>query len=220
MRIVYGYLISYVYIIVLLVVITVGMRFSKAERNDAFRKTVHIMVGFTWIPLCEFLYGTWHFTIVPLSFVLVTALSVKFNLLKVVERDTPVGRKDFGIVHYAISMTLICLLATLYPVYLIPCGIGVFALSFGDGFAAVFGQAFRGINRNITKTKTVIGAIACFVFTIIGMLILARFTPFSFTVIPLLLIGVVATVMEVIGGRFDNYTVPVGTIATAILIRI
>lgn len=219
MRVVYGYLFSYLYIIGILVVITIIKKISKSQHNDVYRKTVHILIPFTWIPLYGFLFGTWHFVIIPLSFVLITALSVKFGFIRIVERDIPIG-KDLGIVHYSISMTILCIIAKTLPVYLIPCGIGIFALSFGDGAAAVFGQAVRKNNLYITKTKTLIGSIACFSFTIAGVLILRMLYPFNIEITTLLVIGIIATLMEIIGGRYDNYTVPIGTAIAAMLVRI
>jgi dolichol kinase len=117
-------------------------------------------------------------------------------------------------------MTLICTAATILPAYLIPCGIGVFALSFGDGAAGVFGQAFSKMNLHITKTKTAMGTIGCFIFSIVGTVVLSTFIPFPIEIIPLLIIGVTAALMEIIGGHLDNYTVPFGTTIVAVLLGI
>jgi phytol kinase len=219
MRIVYGYLLSYLYIIGVLAVVTVVKRLNRSENNGIYRKTVHILIPFTWIPLYIFLFGTWHFVVIPLSFIFITALSVKFDLIKIIERDPPIG-KDFGIIYYSISMTILCFVATVFPKYLVSCGIGVFALSFGDGTAALLGQVLKKRNRHITKTKTIIGSLACFIFAIIGTLVLRMITPFQLRVASLLVIGITATIMEIIGGRYDNYTVPFGTTIAASLMRV
>jgi dolichol kinase len=146
-------------------------------------------------------------------------LSVEYRLIKIVERNDSES-KDFGIIHYAISLTIVCAIAALFPKLIIPCGIGVFVLSFGDGAATLFGQAFRKCNIKIAKTKTLVGAIACFLFAIIGACILSFFHPFSMSVMPLLAIGFTTALAEIIGGRFDNYTVPFATIAVTTLLRI
>lgn len=215
MRVVYGYLVSYLYVIGLLAAVTVIKKFSKAKSNDAFRKSIHFLVSFTWLPLTHFLFGTWHFIVIPLSFILFTAISMKLNLLKAVKRSNSDGT-DLGIVHYSISMTLLCIVATVFPVHIVPAGIGVFALSFGDSMASVFGQTFRKRNRNITKTKTVVGSFSCFIFAMVGTLVLRAFVSFPIGAGSLLIIGITAALMEVIGGRFDNYTVPIGTTLVSI----
>ena len=213
MIIFYGYLFSYLFVLGILTVATVIKIISKSQ-SDIFRKSVHITVGFTWIILCKYLYGTWHFVIIPLTFIVILTASTIFGLLKVIERSD--GRKkDFGTVHYAICITLICTLAKIFPDMLIPCGIGVFALSFGDGFASIFGEAFSKTNKRITKTKTLAGTIACFVFTIVGTLVYKGFVPFQISILHLLIIGIVAAFMEVVGGRYDNYSVPFGAMVTA-----
>jgi len=219
MRIVFGYLGSYLFVIGLIVAISTIKKFSKIHSNEAFRKSVHILTAFTWIPMYEYLFGTWHFVIVPLSFVIITGLSARYNIIAIVERDNAPG-SNLGIVHYSISMTILCIVATSFQVYLIPCGIGIFALSFGDGTATVFGQAFRKNNLHITKTKTLVGSIACFIFTIAGTLVFRIFTPFQITVVPLLIIGTTSAMMEIVGGRYDNYSVPIGTTIAAMLMRV
>ena len=219
MKIIQGYLFSYLYVFGVLLTITTIKKLYNIRMNDVFRKTVHILIVFTWISLYIFLYDTWHFIIIPLSFVLITVASAKYGVIKIVERDTHDGT-DYGIIHYSISMTFLCMAATFFPISLVPCGIGIFALAFGDGFAAVFGQAFRKANLYITKTKTLAGAGACFIFTIIGILVLRVFIPFSISIISLIVVGIVAAIMEVIGGKYDNYTVPFGTAAMTMLMRI
>ena len=219
MNIVLGYLTSYIYVIGLLVALSVFKKTCKAQDNDIFRKLVHIFIAFTWFILSRYLYGTWHFVIMPFSFVVITALSTKYSLIKIVQRSKYAG-KDRGIIHYAISMTLICLVAHCDPRYLIPCGMGVFALSFGDGAAAVFGQAFQKTNIHITKTKTLAGSISCFVFVISGILILRAIAPFSISLAHLLTIGATASLSEIAGGRLDNYSVPFSVMIAAALMRI
>jgi dolichol kinase len=216
MRIITGYLFSYLYVTGILVAVYAVKKLSKAE-SDIFRKSVHVAVAFTWLILCKYLYGTWHFVIMPLTLIVILAVCSKEGLLKIIERENN-KKKDFGIFHYAISTTLICAVAQLFPAILIPCGIGVFALSFGDGAASIFGEAFRKTNLHITKTKTLAGTVACFIFAIIGTLVLKGFVPFQISIVHLLIIGVVAAFMEVIGGHYDNYSVPFGVVAIAVIL--
>ena len=218
MIIIKGYLFSYLYVVGILAAVFAVNKLSKAQ-GDVLRKPVHVLVAFTWLILCKYLYGTWHFVILPLTFVVILAVCTKYSLLKIIERDTG-SKKDFGIIHYAISMTLICAVAALFPATLITCGIGVFALSFGDGAASIFGEAFRKTNMHITKTKTLVGTIACFIFAIVGIFVFRLFIPFQIGIVHLLIIGFVAAFMEVIGGCYDNYTVPFGAMVTTIILTI
>jgi dolichol kinase len=223
MNIFYGYLFSYSYIIALLVIVTAIKKISNIQNNDIFRKSIHIMVSFTWIILCEFLYGTWHFVAIPISFIFITAVFAKYKLVKILERSGGMGegeRKDYGIVHYAVSMTIICIVALLCPTLLIPCGIGIFALSFGDGAAAVLGQCIKKGNFCVFETKTIVGMLACFAFSIVGIFLLKMFFSFSIGGMALVVVGVTAALMELIGGRVDNYTVPLGVIVVSALMQI
>ena len=216
MIIIKGYLFSYLYVLSILVIVyAVGKIYNV--QGDILRKFVHLAVGFTWLILCKYLDDTLHFVILPLTVVIILAVCSKYGLLKVIERDDG-KKKDFGILHYAISITLICTVAKLFSIVLIPCGIGIFVLSFGDGAASIFGEIFRKTNLHITKTKTLTGTIACFIFAIIGVLVYRGFVPFQINIVNLLIIGVVAAFMEIIGGRYDNYSVPFSTIATAAIL--
>ena len=219
MNILYGYLFSFLYVFGVLLVVSIIRNLCNAKHNDIYRKLVHIFIAFTWLPLYQFLHGTWHFIVIPLVFVFITMMSTKYSLIKIVERDNG-NRKDYGIVHYAVSMTILCVLANIHPASLIPCGIGVFALSFGDGCASLFGQAFYKMNVHITKSKTLIGSLACYIFTICGIFILNLFIPFSFKFSSIFIIGIVATLLEIVGGRYDNYSVPFGATMMATLIGI
>ena len=102
MNILYGYLISYFYVFGVLFVVSIIKKISKIKQNDIFRKSVHILIVFTWLPLYFFLYGTWHFIVIPLTFVLINAVSAKYSLIKIVERDD--GKKK----EYRLRAHLIC----------------------------------------------------------------------------------------------------------------
>ena len=87
MNIFYGYLFSYLYVVAIILAATILKKIFRNKNNDIFRKIIHISTGFTWLILCEYLYGTWHFVIMPLSFIAVTIVSTKYNLIKIVERS-------------------------------------------------------------------------------------------------------------------------------------
>jgi len=219
MNIFSGYLLTYSYIFGIFILALIIKVITKIKQNEIFRKFIHIFISFTWIFLYRNLVDTWHFVIIPSTIIILLVFILRYRLIPIIERSDS-DSKDLGTLHYAISVTLICLLAKLFPASLIPGAIGIFALSFGDGTASIFGPLFKKFNLHITKTKTLAGSIACFVFSIIGVIILNQLVPFQIKLYQLLIIGIIATAMEIIGGNFDNYTLPFGVTAAAILMRI
>ena len=215
MKIIYGYLVSYSYVLGLLAATTAIEKLTGLSINT-LRKALHIFVAFTWVIMSRFLLDTWHFAVIPLTFVPATAVIIKYDLFKVLQRD----HSDRGIFHYAVSMSVLCIISVLYPAGFISCGIAVFVLSFGDGASTIVGQAFGRAHGKIHQTKTLAGFIACFLFSILGILIYRAFFSFSIGFLHVFLIALVAAFMELIGGRLDNYSVPLGVFAASMLMRI
>ena len=98
---------------------------------------------------------------------------------------------------------------------LVPAGVGAFALAFGDGFAAIFGKIDSKYNITLKKGRSLFGTVGCFVFSFLGILIVCRILHAEIPVSWMLIFAVVSTIMEFIGGRFDNLTIPLGVFAVA-----
>ena len=129
------------------------------------------------------------------------------------EKSTP------GTVYYALAITVLMALSLLRPETLIPSGIAVFSLSFGDGFAAIAGHYLGKRSPRISKNKSLVGSAACFVFTVIGIYILYIFVPLELALWQVLTLGLAATLLELVGFGLDNFTITLGVTALATLFR-
>ena len=206
----WGYLIGYLYLFG--VILGVGAAYKAFKfPSELSRKLIHILICFTWLVLYNFFEGSWQILVMPVSFVIINALSLKFRFFKGMERE---GEKSTpGTVYYAMAITL------LMGMSLIPGGIAVFCLSFGDGFAAIAGEFFGKRSPKITKTKSLIGSAACFVFAVIGVYILSIFVPIGLSFPQVLLIGLATALLELVGMGLDNFTITLGVVALATLFR-
>ena len=105
----------------------------------------------------------------------------------------------------------------IWPETLIPGGVATFCLSFGDGFAALFGEFFGKKSPKITKNKSLVGSLACFVVSVIGIYILSIFVPVSLELYEILIIGLATAVFELVGFGLDNFTITIGVMLLATL---
>jgi len=99
MRNLFGIIVSYVFIAI---VIVSAKLFEKAGK-EASRKYIHIVLSNWWIIAMVFFNSPVWASIGPLSFVFINYVSYKFNLIKSMERDE--AEKDgLGTVYYAITL--------------------------------------------------------------------------------------------------------------------
>lgn len=212
----WGYLIGYAYLFA--VILGVGAAYKAFKfPSELSRKLIHILICFTWLVLYRFFEGSPQILVMPASFVIINALSLKFKFFKGMERE---GEKSTpGTVYYALAITVLMGLSLVFPKTLIPGGIAVFCLSFGDGFAAIFGEFFGDRSPRITKTKSLVGSIACLVFSVVGVYILSLFVNIGLSLPQVLIIGAATTVLELAGLGLDNFTISFGIAALATLFR-
>ena len=179
------------------------------------RKIIHISICFTWIVIYEFFAYDWQCLVMPISFIIINALSLKYHFFKGMERE---GEKSTpGTVYYAIAITLLFTASLIWPETLIPGGIATFCLSFGDGFAALFGEFFGKKSPKIMKNKSLVGSLACVVFSIIGIYILSIFVPVNLEFYEVAIIGLATAVLELVGWGLDNFTITAGVMLLATL---
>ena len=218
MKILEGYLFSYLFLFGVIFGAGILKKLFKLP-SEWSRKIVHIFISFTWIFLYKYLYGTIHFVVVPLSFVIINYFSYKFKIFKMFEREEDDGN-HYGTVWYPLSMTIMAIISNIWSVALIPYGIGVFCLSFGDGAAALIGPMIKKYNFKITKEKSFFGTLSCVVFSFVGIMILSLFVPLGITLWQAAIIGVASGVLELVGGGYDNFSVPGGVMALSLLFLI
>ena len=212
----WGYLIGYLYLFGVILGVGAAYKVFKFP-SELSRKLIHILICFTWLVLYNFFEGSWQILVMPVSFVIINALSLKFRFFKGMERE---GEKSTpGTVYYAMAITLLMGMSLIWKQTLIPGGIAVFCLSFGDGFAAIAGEFFGKRSPKITKTKSLIGSAACFVFAVIGVYILSIFVPIGLSFPQVLLIGLATALLELVGMGLDNFTITLGVVALATLFR-
>ncbi len=210
----WGYLIGYGFLFA--VILGAGALYKIFKfPPEVSRKIIHISICFTWIVIYKFFAGSWQCLVMPVSFIIINALSLKYHFFKGMERE---GEKSTpGTVYYAMAITLLFAASLIWPETLIPGGIATFCLSFGDGFAALFGEFFGKKSPKITKTKSLVGSAACAVFSVIGIYILSIFVPVNLEFYEILLIGLATAVLELVGFGLDNFTITAGVMLLATL---
>ena len=160
-----GIIVSIIYIGMILVSSKVFEKIGK----ETSRKYIHIMLSNWWI-IAMIFFDNWIWaSIMPLAFVFINYFSYKSNIIKVMERDANDENKDsLGTVYYAISLFVLSILTfgVLNDPAIGLCGIIV--MGYGDGLAAVIGQAVNSKEFKINgNKKSVAGCLAMFLVTFI-----------------------------------------------------
>jgi len=214
---VWRYFITYLYL--LFVIGGVGfvcLRLSVPTETS--RKLIHILLVFTWVFLYKFFWYDWQIIIIPISFIVINALSYKFKWFKMIERQDE-KENHLGTVYFAIAITILMSLALLFPETIMQTGIATFCLCFGDGFAALFGSAAKK-RITIRKNKSLQGSTACFIGTVVGLLIFCLIMNYSIPWYMYILIGASTTLLELVGKGLDNFSITFGIyLLTSLMLR-
>ena len=214
MNYLWGYLIGYGFLFAVILGTGLAYKIFKFP-SEVSRKIIHISICFTWIIIYKFFEGSWQCLVMPVSFIIINALSLKYHFFKGMERE---GEKSTpGTVYYAMAITLLFASSLIWPETLIPGGVATFCLSFGDGFAALFGEFLGKKSPKITKTKSLVGSAACVVFSVIGVYLLSIFVPIGLDFHEVLIIGLATAVFELVGWGLDNFTISIGVMLLATL---
>lgn len=205
-----GYLVTIAYVFFL--ILGVGNLISNLFNAEMSRKTIHTGLFFVWILLWFFFKNTIHQVIIPIIFIFVNYLSYKFKIFKTMERD---GDKELGTVYFSIAITIIMLIALIYPSTYYCSGIATFCLTFGDGFAAIIGRNTK--SKEIRCNKTINGFLSCFIFSFIATYLFNYFYNLNLNVLMCISIGFIAAIFELVGSNLDNFTVALSTFILSIL---
>ncbi len=172
------------------------------------RKLVHILIGFEWIILNNFIGASYHLLIICLAFLALVFFSYKKGLMRMISSD---GDNAPGTVYFCVSMSVMSLFSWLEPRFMLPFGIAVFCTSLGDGFAGVIGQAIRKFNPKIWKSKTLFGTAASFILSLAVCIVFNAVCDLKMSVAAVLFIAVFASVLELVtGSGLDNISLPLG----------
>lgn len=202
----YGIIISYIYIGILFII----SNFIGKKNKEVSRKFIHISLAGYWIIAMFFFNNVICASIVPASFVLINTLSYKFNLIKSMEREEQDG---FGTIYYAIAI-LILSIVTFGIINKPIIGLaGMFAMCFGDGFAALFGKKFGNKKYKIGNTnKSYLGSFTMLIITFTIIFAVFIYLKTSYALVKAILVAVIATITEAISIKgTDNITVPLLT---------
>ena len=124
-----GLIIVYLYVIVLLLVTE-----KLIKDLSISRKVLHIMVGNIAFLLPVFVTREIITFIAAAPFIVLTFLMSPHTPIKSIRGKTSSAGHSMGLVYYSISWTV---LAYLFFDNMVVIAIGIFAMSYGDGFASI-----------------------------------------------------------------------------------
>ena len=205
------------YVLFWLVVSEVLSRTKKLRKLDA-RKLLHIMVGnvVLFIPLF-----TDHFiiTAIPVIFIFLNFCMTPYSPIKQLHLDTFEAGHALGTVYYAISLSILVVVAYDFSNYPWIIVASFFPLAYGDGLAAVVGsRATSGFLHSIGGKKSLIGSWvfiwASFLSVVIGLFFLQYITNSSatleFILLVAIVVAIVAAYVEFMSPKgTDNFFIPV-----------
>lgn len=200
-----GILVSIFFVVAIIGLCTLLEKKGRLS-GEGSRKFIHIAVSNWWFIAMYFFNQPVWAAVVPLLFVFVNYYSYKHQVIKSMERGG--GTEDLGTVYYAISLLALALWTFSIDKPFIG-GLGILAMGYGDGFAAIIGQKWP--NPKLFQNKSLMGTLSVVVIT--TFLSLAFFMGFSPT-IPFyfaLLIGLLAGLLELYTPKgLDNLSLPLG----------
>ncbi|MEM4724412.1 MAG: SEC59/DGK1/VTE5 family protein [Candidatus Hadarchaeum sp.] len=173
------------------------------------RKILHIMVGNIVFILPIFQTREAMVFGAAAPFIVFTFLISPRSPIKSKSRVSQAGH-GFGLMYYAISWTV---LAYLFFEHLWVVGVGILAMSYGDGFASIIGVRFGRHSFQIFQDKKSLeGSLAMFLTTMPMLLVNAIFYSLPITLQLLTVffsVCLIATIIEMLTPRgLDNLTVP------------
>lgn len=208
-----GYLVIYGYIFFSILVL--GKLLLKIVPVEFSRKFIHISLFMVWVLIDYFFKNTIHQIIIPVTFIAINYSSYKFKLFKSIEREED---NHLGTVYFSIAITAIFTVAFFIPELYIYTGISTFCLTFGDGFASFIGSSVKSMK--IKDSKSIVGFIACFVFSAISLIAFKYFYFNDMTISDVLIIAAVSAILELVGLGLDNFSVVFGTFVVSYLLDI
>lgn len=174
--------------------------------GEGSRKFIHIGVSNWWFIAMYYFDSPFWAAAVPLLFVFVNYYSYKHQVIKSMERGG--GKEDLGTVYYALSLLVLALWTFAIDQPHIG-GLGILAMGYGDGFAAIIGQRFP--QPKLFRQKSLLGTLVVIGLTaMIAAGFIQRFTPG----VPLyltLVVGLLAGILELYTPKgLDNLSLPLG----------
>ncbi len=211
MKILLGYILTYGYIFLVLVITNlIGKK--KNLKSTYTRKIIHILVGLSWFIMACFFNTSWHLIIPPLTFIVINYITYKKDYLKFMQREN-----SKGTIYYAISLTILSIITVLKPKFLPFYGIGALSMTIGDGLAPFIGEKFS--KHKIGKTnKTIAGSLTVFFCTLLILICFNSYYILNLSILKILLLSIVAVSLEIVGKDLDNLSLPISLSCIAYLV--
>ncbi|MFA5570285.1 MAG: diacylglycerol/polyprenol kinase family protein [Sphaerochaetaceae bacterium] len=188
--------------------------------ESSIRKFVHIGVSHWWCILILFIDSLGFALCGPLLFTLINSAIVYFGIDKLMGLAD--SKHRWGLVYYPLSLTLLTLLGYTNALPIWACGMGVFVMGYGDGFAAVVGQRYK--SRSFGLGKSVVGFITMFVISTVVILFISLVYRLAdaksvMGVSKIIFIALIAALTEAFTPHgLDNVTVPLVVAITSSLL--
>lgn len=183
------------------------------------RKFLHIMVGNVLFILPLFTSQFIITFLVAAPFIFLTFLMSPYSPLKLDDKISSSGH-GFGLVYYSISWTALVFFFFDQPWII---AVGIAAMSYGDGMAALIGKKYGKHKYNIFgDTKSFEGSIAMFSVLIVTLTVV--FAYYHVSVASLLIIPLVALVATIFEGvtpkGLDNLTACFSAVGAYLLLTL
>jgi len=177
------------------------------------RKILHILTGNIAFILPLFQTREVMAFLAAGPFILFTFLMSPYSPIKSIRGRTSAAGHSMGLVYYAITWAI---LAYVFFDHMEIIAIGIFSMSFGDGFASLLGTTFGKRKYKIVgDEKSYLGSFFMFVFTLIMMNVALIYFGVELTSAKLLVlpfIALIAMLVEAVTPKgLDNISVPFTT---------
>ena len=200
--------------VIFMVIIFISAKVFEKAGKEASRKYIHIMLSNWWIIAMVFFDNIFAAAFLPALFIVINYLSYKKGIIKVMEREEGAENKEsLGTVYYAISLFILAIV-TFGPLKNPLIGLcGIIVMGYGDGLAAVIGQAVNSPEYKVLgNKKTVAGSIAMFCVSLIVIAGFLQYNHVPNVALKSVLISVLLTGVEAASIKgTDNLTVPLIT---------
>ena len=206
----YAVILSYVFFLIF----AVGPAVKKRTNQETSRKIIHTALFMVWVFIDIFFRLTVHQIIVPVVFLILNALSYKFDLYKSVERQE---NNHMGTIFFAIAILVVMTIAYFQPDFYLPSGVAAFCLTLGDGMAALVG--YNTQSPLLRAHKSVNGFLACALSSALALVFFRLVWWPDLPWADIALLAVFCAVMELTEKGWDNFTVTWGVFGMSYLMR-
>ena len=202
-------MISVIYVFAALIVVVFFDNFAN-KSPELSRKMLHILTG-NWILISLRFTDIWWLLLLPFGLLLLNALSLKFNLVKAMERDDD----SWGTVFYPLSIMVLCAIDFIMEMPIVGV-VGIMVLAYGDGLAALVGKRWGKRHPfKLAPQKSLAGTMTVVVAGFVICWVALKYFNYDFDA-PLAIIialntGFLAALLELVGKKgSDNLTLPLG----------